>query len=161
MYSEIAVTLLDLLRAGRLAGQPLARFQAVYAGERDQIATLERPFLHVVLPDPAITEGWRAAKDVRDGQFSMVVNAVVRQTRQVEDYPWGKPGSVDTFGPLEAIEVLIDFLDANRTAMIGGAGKVYDIDVTGRVNRGADADTWIAGVLVTFKTRFRAGQRRP
>lgn len=161
MYAELANKVLDLARAAKSSGGALERFRAVYAGEQEQNASLERPFVIITLDDPAVEEAWTAAKDVRTGRLTMRLDAVMRAPRNVKDYPWGKPGDADSFGALEALEVLGDFVDANRNAILSASPKAVDVTVTGRINRGIGDDTWIAGLTLTISNRFRSGTRRP
>jgi hypothetical protein len=161
MYLELANRLLDTIRNEVKPAGALSQFRAFYCGEMDQNTTLERPYVVVFLEDPALFEAWKASGNTKDGTLAFRVEAITRQAKQSRDYPWGVPGNPDTFGAIEALEVLGDFLDTKRNIILGADARAFELNISGKVNRGIGGDTLVAALAVEIKARFKAGERRP
>lgn len=158
MYSNAVNAIYDILVAANATGQALDYFTGVDFGEAEErVKTLERPFLVVMLDDPAIEEDWVAAKDRRGGAFRVLV---VVTAQRLQDRPYGVKGDADQRGILTMVEDVMNQLDTDRdTILAADPTKLTDMNLAMRGPRIPGQGTLEATIVVSIRPRFTAANR--
>lgn len=159
MYSAALNALFDVLTAGKVVGQPLDYFSAVeWDAADDKVGTLAKPYMIVTIDDPAVEEDWISAKDGRGGAFRAVVVLTVGIADKTR--PFGLKGDTTKRGVLTIAEEVMNHIDNNRAAILAGdPNKLVDMNLSLRGPRTIGKETREASIVVSFKPRFKAGQR--
>lgn len=153
----------DVLEAAKATGQPLEYFEALYFGDEDQPTNQAFPYMWIHLDNPMIREDWNAAKDLRGGELTPLVDIgvqrpaiVVTGSDDVKRYPYGKTGEIR--GILTILADVMNVLDTNRATILAGS-KVIDMNLDVRNSLPAGEGTHTAQIVLKIKPRFRAGDR--
>jgi hypothetical protein len=160
LYADAMNATRDVLLAAKAEGQPLAYFDGFYFGEsEDHVANLGFPYLWIHLDNPMIREVWSAAKNLRGGEVTPLVDIGIETpsgSDEAANYPYGKTGEIS--GLLTAIADVMNVLDAGRDTILAGS-KVIDMSLDVRNTQPSGQGTWTAQIVLVIKPRFRAGDR--
>ncbi len=163
LFADSINAVRDVLEAAKVAGQPLAYFDGFYFGDEEQPTNDAFPYMWIHLDNPMIREDWNAAKDLRGGEVTPLVDIGVARPATVLSgsenparFPYGKTGEIR--GIMTVLADVMNVLDNNRATILAGS-KVIDMNLDVRNSLPSGAGTHTAQIVIKIKPRFRAGDR--
>lgn len=155
LYADTINAVRDVLKAATASGQPLEYIEGFWFGEDDRPTDLGFPYIWIHLDNPMMREVWAAAKNLRGGEMTPLVDIGVEKPSG--DYPYGKTGV--SRGLLTILTDVMNVLDTNRATILAASSKTIDMNLDVRNTQPSGQGTWTAQIVVLIKPRFRAGDR--
>jgi hypothetical protein len=155
LYVDAINGLRDVLKAATVKGQPLDYFNGFWFGEDDIPTDHGFPYMWIHLDNPMMRELWAAARNLRGGEVSPLVDVGVEKPSG--EYPYGQTGG--TRGILTVVSDVMNVIDNSRATILAASTKLIDMNLDVRNTQPSGQGTWTAQIVVIIKPRFRAGDR--